>query len=336
MTTRQIDALVTAFAAWLATTIVFALHLDDAWWAAITVWMVMNVPERHAILVKGILRVVGTIFGAVIGYLVAVWAEGQTVLQMVVIAGAVAIGCYQRHRAEYAYAWFMSFLVIAMLVAKSLDDPAGIIEFAWFRVYEIVVGVSIVAALTLCLKPLHQEAGTTAAPAAPVDEKKLFFACLFVALMAILVITFWQVYNIPSVFQVLVTITAVQFPDLADTRKMALNRLAGCIMGGTAGLLLVGLANQSFALWSLTFMMGLYLFSFIHHGGSRTIHPYIGTQAGLAFIIATVTGSGPSATILPVVERIAGIFVAFVIIGVSAYAAEPWVRHWTQKRVPAA
>ena len=43
-------------------------------------------------------------------------------------------------------------------------------------------------------------------------------------------------------------------------------------------------------------------------------------------IIAMVTTDGPSSDIMPVLDRLTGIFFAFVIVGVLAYAVEPWTR----------
>lgn len=324
--TREIDAVATALSAWIATSIAFALHFDEAWWAAISVWMVMNNPAREAVLLKGFLRVAGTIVGAVVGYAIAVRIEGIVALQMLVLGAAVTLACYQRHHARYAYAWFIGLMLVAMLVAQSLQEPQTVIEFAYWRVYEIVAGVAVVTVVTLCLKPAHRASGSVEPAPAEVDERQLVFASLFAGSVAILIVALWQVYSIPSVFQVLVTIMAVQFPDLAQTRRMALDRLAGCALGGACGLATVWLASEAYALWSLTFVLGLFVFSFIHHGGSRTVPPYIGTQAGMAFIIAMVTGSGPPDTIMPVLDRLSGIFAAFVIIGVLAYVVEPWLR----------
>lgn len=322
----EINAIATAFAALLAALIAFALHLENAWWAAISAWMIMNVPEPHAVFVKGFLRIAGTIVGAVVGCFITAQVEGYASLQMIVLGTAVALGCYQRHHAEYAYAWFIGFLMIAMLIAESLQEPTEVVSFAYWRVYEIITGVSVATAVIFCMRRVDPAAAATPAPAAKVDERQLAIACVFAGVVVVLIVAIWQFYDIPSIFQVIVTITAVQFPDLADTRRMALNRLAGCIMGGTAGLLMVGLANQALMLWALTFFFGMFVLSLIHHGGSRRIHPYIGTQAGMAFIIAMITADGPSSTILPVLDRLTGIFLAFVIVGALAYAVEPWTR----------
>ena len=49
---------------------------------------------------------------------------------------------------------------------------------------------------------------------------------------------------------------------------------------------------------------GVFLFSLIHQGTSRWV--YVGTQGGVAFILALVTGMGPPDSMMPAVNRIAG------------------------------
>jgi uncharacterized membrane protein YccC len=56
----------------------------------------------------------------------------------------------------------------------------------------------------------------------------------------------------------------------------------------------------------------MFMLAHIHHGDARTA--YIGTQGGLVFIMALVTGLGPAATILPVVDRLAGMFIGIVVL----------------------
>ena len=58
-----------------------------------------------------------------------------------------------------------------------------------------------------------------------------------------------------------------------------------------------------FFIWSIMLVAGVFLFSLVHHGGSRWA--YVGNQGGVAFILALVTGVGPPDSIVPAVNRIA-------------------------------
>ena len=106
--------------------------------------------------------------------------------------------------------------------------------------------------------------------------------------------------------------------DGASTHFRGMQRILGCLAGGALGLLTVRLGPDSFFIWSAMLIAGVFLFALIHHGGSRWA--YVGTQGGVAFILALVTGAGPPDSIVPAVNRIAGmlcgvgilLFVCFV------------------------
>jgi hypothetical protein len=71
------------------------------------------------------------------------------------------------------------------------------------------------------------------------------------------------------------------------------------------------LAIDSFLVWSVFLILGIAGFSRLHLSDSRWA--YTGTQGGLAFITALVTGNGPPDTIDPIVNRICGITIGVLI-----------------------
>jgi uncharacterized membrane protein YccC len=120
----------------------------------------------------------------------------------------------------------------------------------------------------------------------------------------IVILILWLWLNLPSLPQIIITCLVVLDRDGASTHFRGLQRILGCLAGGTFGLLTVSLGPDSFLIWSVMLIGGVFLFSLIHHGGSRWA--YVGTQGGVAFILALVTGPGPPDSIVPAVSRIAG------------------------------
>jgi uncharacterized membrane protein YccC len=100
----------------------------------------------------------------------------------------------------------------------------------------------------------------------------------------------------------------------------------GCMLGGAAGLFVSLLANDYFSIWSVFVVLGTAGFSRLHLSNNRWA--YTGTQGGLAFIIALVTGNGPPATIDPIVNRICGI-----AIGVLVFMGIVWIVRLSQARM---
>jgi uncharacterized membrane protein YccC len=128
----------------------------------------------------------------------------------------------------------------------------------------------------------------------------------------------WSWLSLPSLAQIVITCLVVLDRDGASTHFRGLQRVLGCLAGGALGLLTIRLGPDSFLIWSVMLVTGVFLFSLIHHGGTRWA--YFGTQGGVAFILALVTGLGPPDSIMPAVNRIAGmlcgvgvlLFVCFV------------------------
>jgi len=93
---------------------------------------------------------------------------------------------------------------------------------------------------------------------------------------------------------------------------------------------------DSFAVWSIILLLGIAGFAKLHLSEHRWA--YVGTQAGIAFIMTMVSGNGPPESVLPVVNRLAGITIGIaVMLGVGAAAqlfpAEPLVPRIQRPRI---
>jgi uncharacterized membrane protein YccC len=123
-----------------------------------------------------------------------------------------------------------------------------------------------------------------------------------VAIMLIPILWYWL--NLPSLPQIVVSCLVVLDRDGAATQFRGLQRILGCLAGGAFGILTVRMGPDSFFIWSVMLIAGVFLFSLLHHSSSQWA--YVGTQGGVAFILALVTGLGPPDSIVPAVNRIAG------------------------------
>ena len=119
-----------------------------------------------------------------------------------------------------------------------------------------------------------------------------------------LTVVLWSWLNLPALSQIVISCLVVLDRDGASTHFRGLQRILGCFAGGACGLMTVCLGPDSFLIWSVLLVGGIFLFSLIHHGTSQWA--YVGTQGGVAFILALVTGLGPPDSIAPAVDRIAG------------------------------
>ena len=302
---------ITALACWLAAVLAFALHLDNPWWAAISAWVVAN-PERHALLEKAANRILGTIIGCVTCYWLALWIESRPVLQMAAMFAMAAVGVYGRFRSVHSYAWIIGAVGGLSILAMSLETPGQIFHFALFRAGEVICGVVAATFMELLLYRKESAVGSrttsgksTDKTIAPTMDRAAALRLATIGGVAVMLIPIlWSWLSLPSLTQIVISCLVVLDRDGASTQFRGLQRVLGCLAGGAFGLLTIRLGPDSFLIWSAMLIAGVFLFSLIHHSASRWA--YVGTQGGVAFILALVTGVGPPDSIMPAVNRIAG------------------------------
>lgn len=326
MTGKQVQALVTASATCLATLAALVLHLDDPWWAAISAWIISH-PEKRFVVQKGLLRVIGTLAGCLLGYLIAISTGGWVLTQLIVMVFAFSAAVFMRFTAEHAYAWAMFWILLALTVLIAQQNPAEVADFAYFRSIEIVTGViaaTVVAFVAEAWRPADSMASPGAQGSGGVERNNVAYVAAFGGFAMLLVLLLWQAFNLPSIVQIIISLFTAMTPSLAQMHRQISMRLAGCLVGGTCGVIVTGFGIETLWIWMVLLFIGIYAASLLHH--NETPHSYIGTQAGIAFLICMVAESGPQQSIVPGVDRAAGITLAYMMLACLLVVIEPWVR----------
>ena len=123
----------------------------------------------------------------------------------------------------------------------------------------------------------------------------------------------WSWLDLPNLTQMAVTVAVVMVvPVLSDhpldqgrlivTR--AVHRLLGCLFGGLAALACLAVSTQGFLPWLLLLGGGVWVGC--HVQTSTRGVGYIGTQWVIGFIVTLVQGNGPPDSIIPGIDRFAG------------------------------
>jgi uncharacterized membrane protein YccC len=305
------QALVAATGCWLAAVLAFWVGTSDPWWACISAWVVAN-PNRDALVLKSGMRVAGTLIACVVGYNLALVLEGQPVAQALVLAMVCMGGIIMRYRSRFDYAWLLGAITVAMALVGSMTAPATLYDFVVNRGLEICIGVFAAMVASLVLGENLPEKPKGFAPGAAEERLEALHAAIIAGAALITAMTLWSWYDLPSILQIVVSILAVLDRDIAVMRAKSLQRVAGCLVGGSAGLAITAAGVSSFFVWSILFVGGLVALAHLYHG--RGGYSYVGLQGGFAFILAMVTGLGPPDTIEPVVERVAGMLIGVVIL----------------------
>jgi len=134
------------------------LRLEHSSWAILTVLVMMSSQYVGSIAVKAIMRVAGTIVGAVIG----VWLVGNyastpaiflTVLFFVVTIAGYKFGQFPASQVPYAY--FLVGVTTVAVVTYGVADPSNVWQIGLNRAQEILVGAGASLLVTTLVWPRY-------------------------------------------------------------------------------------------------------------------------------------------------------------------------------------
>ena len=312
----------TALAVVATVVVASAWHMPDLWWAALSASRAI-MATRPASFRRVVLRIAGTAAGAGLAIvLLPFMAYDPLACGLALsIVGFLAILGYSV--SPFGYAWLFSGITFALVTLSSLQDPPSALSFAWLRLLEVALGCAVAAVVAWMLVP---DGGKTEQFPGWSDLLGGGFPAVAHALrggIAIASVPFlWRWLELPGLAQMPITVAAVMavpFAVLADpsgrdreVMSKSLLRIVGCVIGGLAGLLVLALSLTNFA--ALLLFLGVGIWVCTHVQASMRGIGYVGTQGSMAFLLTLVQGAGPPESILPGIDRLAGILCGLAIL----------------------
>ncbi|WP_258956563.1 FUSC family protein [Legionella sainthelensi] len=135
-------ALRTALAAVTSLIIAFACHLDKPYWSGMTVVLVANLYTGD-ILVKALMRIIGTVIGALIGFFLSAFVVDSLLLYFFLNFFIVAIAVYYYNCSKYAYAWLLGAIAAFIVISGVAITPEDVLSSTIWRPIEIALGVIV-------------------------------------------------------------------------------------------------------------------------------------------------------------------------------------------------
>src|SRR3954447_738275 len=310
---RDRAALRTALAGTAAALIALVLHIDDPWWAAITGVAIVQ-SDAAATLSRSIDRVIGTIAGALVGYLAAAIVADH-VLFLAIAAGCTGFSIYGQERVAHGYAVLLGGVTVLLVMFGSLAVPGEALSLAVYRGFAIVIGGVVACIVDYALAepgaPTQAAGSKPGIWAWPID-RDLAAIAITGGIAISLIPLIWETLNLPGLGQTPITAFVILTAMRQEPVWKALTRAAGCLFGGVYGLVAMHLVGGEFLPWLAAMFAGLYVTSHIRHGNGDA--SYVGQQAAVAIVLAMVQGSGPSPDILPALDRLIGIFGGVLVV----------------------
>jgi uncharacterized membrane protein YccC len=319
---RAKTCLIATLSVVLSVIVALGLHLDNAWWAGISGFMVSQATSA-ASLRKGLQRICGTALGAALAYFAMRWIAYEHFLCYLFLLGVTTVGVLGFQVKRNGYAWLLAAVTADMIVLMSLDAPTTTLHAAVYRTAEVAIGtlVAMMAAFML--------ADNVEADAVQPDPPGFLGADLAALLHALrsgvsvmLIPPVWNWLELPP-YGAQMGITAIVVSAvpalgtapsilLSTVMTRAIHRIIGCLIGGGAALFCLMIPLTRFPLWLLALACGVWIATHIQ-SSARGIS-YIGTQISLAFIMTLVQGFGPPLSVWPGVARFAGIMIGLAIL----------------------
>jgi uncharacterized membrane protein YccC len=317
-------------AAVIATLIACVMNLDDPWWATISGYMATQ-RTGPASVQRALLRILGTIAGATVAVVTVDWVAYDIPACCLLIFAVCTISSIGNNVSRYGYSWLLAGITYVLITLISLSDPNLASQVAIIRALEIIIGSTVAAVVAIVLNP-----APSVPPVEPPNWSGLLGPKLYITTYSMrwsvavtLLPLIWRYFEVTDMTQMAVTVANVMSTpataDPGETHRQVLTkglqRLLGCLIGGTFGLLLLGLGFNALLPWLLALAVPLWLCSYVQNGSHSAT--YVGAQAGIVLIVMMVQGNGPPLTLAPGVERFVGIFFGLLIVMLVVLVTHP-------------
>ena len=143
-----VRALVLALSAWVAFAIAALHHVQNAYWAAMPVWVVAQA-SRGVLLERALFRVLGTVLGALAGFaLLQVPVHPYVQLALLGLWVAVNGGLTHLLRGVHGYGALLAGVTAAIVVIPAVLAPGASLNLATARVECTLIGVVVATVIT--------------------------------------------------------------------------------------------------------------------------------------------------------------------------------------------
>lgn len=320
---RMIDEFECALSVALAILFAHLLGATNISWAAFSGFVVMRGHLSESVL-RGALRIVGTVAGAALALLLAPWLLSSPV-RVAIMGGLIAAGSlYGALTGKRAYAWLLFGLTFEMILLDALEQPGMIVrDVAATRLLEVLAGTSacILVSMLSALTARRRWPAPPGPVAARIGWHPHALRHAAQAGVAVAILPFlWARFHIPELAQSGVTIMAVMlvpatsigatgFPQVS---RRLVQRITGCLAGAAVAAALLFTANGWAPLLIAGTLIGVIVGRHIENGKSSIA--YVGTQFVLAILVTLVPDDYGAAEIRPAMERLTGILIGMALL----------------------
>lgn len=292
------------------------LHLTDPFWMLMTIVILLSEPTLHPFL-KGMMRAGGRLVGLIVGLLMLHFVINDIFLLSFFLITVITFSNYLGFQSPYQYSYFYASLTFYLVFIIAAMMPDQLESFIIWRGAEILIGVILASLASMLLPYQHQ-----------LPQRKLshplqrsFKIALNAHLSFIICVWLGWYGAIPGIVSAYVVTADVSHQG---ARQKAIQRLFGCLLGGSIALSYLSFIEQTSLSISLCIFITLTTLIYMRHTSSK--YGYVYLQAAIAFCISVITsGSGQVTNLTPALERLAGIILGCSVSLILNYLVFPAV-----------
>ncbi len=125
----------------LAVYLALFMRLGEPTWALFTVFVLMIAQYVGAMAEKAVLRLIGTVIGGIIGYLLTGSLEQEPLVFVLLVGLVTGFSTAMFGQNQYPYAFLLCGLTVVVVAGNGMSDPQQSWMIALVRVEEICVGI---------------------------------------------------------------------------------------------------------------------------------------------------------------------------------------------------
>lgn len=292
-------------------------------WAAFSGYMVMRGHVAETLL-RGVLRIVGTIAGALLGLLATPFVVGSLPLTALALAGIGGTTTYGALTGKRAYAWLFVGLSFVMIMLDNAQHPdIALADFTRTRILEVAAGTAacvIVSTLsTLTLRrcwPAQRSPASSGMGWHPHAARHAGQAAVALLILSPLGLRLhWPALSQSAVAimaVMLVPVSSIGVSGFLPVSRRLLNRILGCLAGAALAGTFLFLGHGSARVLVVGTILGVAAGRHLENGKGALA--YAGTQFVLAVLVTLVPDSYAQAHIAPAVERLTGTLIGMALL----------------------
>lgn len=127
----------------LAVYLALLIRLQEPVWALFTVFVLMIAQYVGAIGEKSVFRLIGTVAGGLIGYLLTGSLQQNPVIFLTLVGLVVAVSTAMFGQSRYPYAFLLCGLTVVVVAGNGMADPETSWKYMLWRVEEVTLGILV-------------------------------------------------------------------------------------------------------------------------------------------------------------------------------------------------